>query len=361
MPRKTEVPEIKWNKHRGCWQLRFSHNGERYQPTFGKDKSAKGKSEAQKQAIKFYSDVISGRQKIESDDYGALPFRDVYVEFLTERASEVTAKSLGTFATYGKHYGEIFKDLRDLTSEGVGKYQRERLKHVQIETVRKERAKLGQFCRWLAEEKGYIEQAPVFPRISPKATGTKFKKRRRGEATPVTVDQIEAIIDLLPQWSRSRKGQPPFPIQDKFVVLWETGLRPDSTVGRIVAGVHFRQGERKLFISKDIDKNRWERTIPISERAAAAFERCWPESGKGLMFGEHDLRHHVQKAARKVLPPDLALRFTAYDLRHARITIWCSTQAHNLAGIALLVGDDINTLRHYCHPSELQAESVLGY
>lgn len=356
MPPRVTVPEVKWNKHRECWQLRFSHNGVRFSRTFGKKQAA-----AQKEAAIWFADVISGRQKIESADFSALPFREAYVEFLTETANEIGGDTLKTYTTYGKHFARFFDTLGDITESNIGSYQRARLGEVKRATLRKESAKLGQFIRWLVEEKHYLETPPGKPRISPKATGTSYKKRRRGKATPVTVEQIEAIIALLPEWSRSRDGQPPFPVRDRFIILWETGLRPDSTIGKVEAHKHYRKGTPQLVITADIDKNRWARTIPVSERAAEAFDRCWPTSGKGLMFGQHDFRHHVKGAAAKVLPPDLAERFTDYDLRHARITLWCFTQAHNLGGIAFLIGDDINTLRHYCHPDEAQAMSVLGY
>jgi integrase len=361
MPRKIEVPEVTWNKHAGCWQLRFSHNGVRFQPTFGRDESRRGKTEAQKRAAIYYADVVSGRMKIDADDYGKLPFVQLYADFLAERASEIDPETLKGYATYGKHFARVFSLLGDLTEEGVGLYQRKRLGEVKIATLRKELAKLGQFARWACDEKRYIEKAPKFPRISPKAGGTKYKKRRREGATPVTPEQIEAIIALLPEWSRSRLGQQPFPVRDRFVVLWETGLRPDSTVGKLEARRHYRKGEPWLHITEDIDKNKWARKLPVTERAMAALDRCWPASGKGLLFGQHDFRHHVQAAAETVLPAELAARFTAYDLRHARVTLWCATQAHNLGGIAFLVGDDINTLRKYCHPDEHQALSVLGY
>ena len=65
------------------------------------------------------------------------------------------------------------------------------------------------------------------------------------------------------------------------------------------------------------------------------------------------------KAAAKVLPPEKAKTFTAYDLRHARATQWAETG--NLVGVAYLLGHkQVTTTNKYARPNWAAATRVLG-
>jgi hypothetical protein len=55
----------------------------------------------------------------------------------------------------------------------------------------------------------------------------------------------------------------------------------------------------------------------MSAEARAALDAVVPEAR--LIFGKHDHREQLKKAAEKALPPHKAATFTAYDLRHRRL------------------------------------------
>lgn len=89
-------------------------------------------------------------------------------------------------------------------------------------------------------------------------------------------------------------------------------------------------GGSVLAITDEIDKIRFGRELPLTEGARQALESVCPESGP--IFGKHDYRDQLRKAAAKSVPPEQAKTFTAYDLRHARATEWA--ESGNLVGVA---------------------------
>ena len=68
--------------------------------------------------------------------------------------------------------------------------------------------------------------------------------------------------------------------------------------------------------------------MPISDAAREALEEVRPEAG--LVFGDHDYREHLAKAAGKALPKEVAERFCGAHLRSARLTR-CSAETRSSA------------------------------
>jgi integrase len=112
-----------------------------------------------------------------------------------------------------------------------------------------------------------------------------------------------------------------------------------------------------LVITDDIDKARFGREIPLTDDAKSALESVCPN--EGIIFGRHDYRDQLKRAAASVLPPERARTFTAYDLRHARATQWA--ESGNLVGVAYLLGHkQITATNKYATPNRAAAERVLG-
>jgi integrase len=112
-----------------------------------------------------------------------------------------------------------------------------------------------------------------------------------------------------------------------------------------------------LRITAGIDKNEYARTLPLTDVARAALDSVCPS--EGLIFGKHDYRPQLQKAAKQVLPPHLAVTFTAYDLRHRCATELAATG--DLTGAAYLMGHkQVTTLNRYARPEQSAAARVLA-
>ncbi len=158
----------------------------------------------------------------------------------------------------------------------------------------------------------------------------------------------------LPQWSASKRTTP-FPIQARFVVAYETALRP-STLSDLRVPEHYSRGSATLTLTDELDKARFGRDLPLSPEARRALDAVCPESGP--IFGKHDYRDALGKAAATILPPAKAEKFCAYDLRHARLT---QLAEHNVNGAAYLAGHRrVSTTALYVKPNRRAAERVLA-
>jgi integrase len=241
-----------------------------------------------------------------------------------------------------------------IMSARAADYVRKRMGSVFSRTVKKELSALRGFLLW-CEEQGYVEIAPVIPRPPRRALGTPFKRRRRGKATEVSLEDVRAVINKLPEWSESRKVSR-FPIRPRFIVAFETALRP-ATLDKLRSPEHYRRGAATLTITDEIDKARFGRQLPLSDEARAVLDSVVPESG--LIFGRHDYRVQVKKAAEAVLTKEQAKTFTQYDLRHARITQLAETG--NLPGVAFIAGHvQASTTSGYIHSNRKAAERTLA-
>lgn len=338
---------------RGFWYVSFTHQGHRYRLATGTREA----EEARARAAQLYADVVAGRIRVAAS--GVITNPGQSLAELVALWIEAIAHELGqgtdmTYEVYGRHWRAHFSVLGGLTDAACANYVRKRLGQVQAETVRKERGALGRFLSWLVEQ-GYLAHAPILPSIPKKALGTKRDKGIRAQAADITAEQVEAILGRLPKLSRG------LPCRSYFRFLYETALRPEGTVDRLEwrdvtpFGLHIRAA---------CDKNRYERTVPISLKARAALDevRALSKSThpRTKIFGTHDLSVSFEKACREVFggsPPD---GLTRYALKHARITYWYDQGATG-PGLKLLTGDRMDTLdKHYMRPSRRAAEELVG-
>jgi len=257
-----------------------------------------------------------------------------------------------------RHWQRYFEVCGNLTRSKIAEYWRERLGVVLRRTLVKERGPLQDFLDWCAARKvlsGKLEVPPLPDGRKRQNQGTPFKLRRRGAATEVSSLEARQIVLKLPEWSASKKT-PRFPIRARFTVALETGLRP-KTLDQLRVPENYEPGASVLTITDGIDKNNFGRQLPLTQAARDALDSVCP--AEGLIFGEHDYRDQLQKAAKAVLPEHRAKTFTAYDFRHRRLTELATTG--NLPGAAYLAGHrQVTTLNKYAKPERQAADDVLA-
>jgi integrase/recombinase XerD len=321
--------------------VRFRHAGRRY--TYS-TRTADPR-EAKEQAARIYREVTANRrraQPIKGD------FEVMCAEWIAATKPEVAEGTSALREIYAfSHWAPFFGKPEALTSAGVRDYTLHRLRYVTRSTVSKELAALRRFFAWLAD-RGF--EVPLVPSIPKSVTGKRAQPRRRVEMAPETV---EALIDALPV--RTLKGNP---VRAFFRVLWETGLRR-STIRRLRVPDHFSRGAREIRITADIDKARYERTVPISAATTIALDEVVPKSG-GRIFDPIDYRHSLRSAARAAgLPEHDVERLGYHAFRHGRTTDLLE-RGGSLPGVAYLVGHKrVTTTNEYAHPRRAAADEAL--
>ncbi|HEX9293941.1 MAG TPA: hypothetical protein VF873_09650, partial [Gemmatimonadales bacterium] len=78
--------------------------------------------------------------------------------------------------------------------------------------------------------RGKISEVPRIESPGENVVGTPDTKRRhKAEAIPLSPEEVNAIIDELPEFSeRARRGHVRHRVRDVDALWWETGLRPVS-------------------------------------------------------------------------------------------------------------------------------------
>ena len=330
----------------GAYHVRFTHNGRRYDRTTGCTNSRA----AQKKAKEIYARIIAGQDTRDAGPGSvSRPLDELMSEWLAAKELEIHSSTFSQYEMYvATYFLPFFETLEDITTASGASYVRERLKRVTRSTVTKELSALRGFLAW-CEEQGHL---PEPPRIRPpprKATGTRAVVRRTVELTP---EQVEELLAALPE--ASRRGAKP---KSFYTLLWETGLRK-ATLERLDAD-DFRMAERVLVIRDEVDKARFGRTLPLSERAYAVLCQVTPSAG--LIFGRHDMRTSLRNAGREAGLADIDVRYLSnHDFRHGRTTALLET-SDNMVGVAFLVGHkQITTTNRYVKPRKRAAEAVLA-
>lgn len=333
-------------------------------------RSARDEREAQKAAAQRYAELVAGRVLAPGPRVlTTLTLHELITLWLAEMAP-LYPRSIKALIVYGRHF-ESFADegadkrapLERITADdGPQRYALHRIKSTLRGTLRKELSALGGFLAWAKANEMF---ASVPPRaVIPKGMHGTRTGPQRAKPVAITPREAQRIIAALPEWAAKggRKGgdrstiRGAFPVRDRFVFAYETGLRP-SSLDRLEVPRHWVPGSRDLTITDDIDKASFGRTVPLSDAAIAVLERHAPAAG--LVFGRHDYRAHVKAAALKVLPAAKARAFAAYDFRHGRGTHALEASG-DLLGVAHLLGHrQVTTTNLYVHTSEEHARNVI--
>jgi integrase len=349
MARRAEGWKLWWRN--GIAWVRFTHAGARHAESTGERDARK----AATRAAEIYSAVVDGRRRPGTAVLSPrLPLDELAAEWLVALENTHGAGTVGMFEIHVRaHLIPFFERLDRVTTASIADYARKRLGEVTRKTMVKERNTLRAFLRWLVE-RGTIERLPEWPDLPQRAQGVRSSPRK-SEAVEVSPEQVAAFLDALPEWSSGRiGGAGSFAVRARFIVAWETALRP-STLSKLEVPRHYRKGSAELVISDDIDKVKFGRRLPLSVEARDALDAVVP--AKGLIFGPHDARAYVEAAAADV---GLPKAFSPYDLRHGRAT-QIVEQSANLIGAAFLLGHrKVTTTDRYMRPNRRAADRALA-
>jgi integrase len=249
------------------------------------------------------------------------------------------------------HLLPFFGALDHFTPAMYSDYGRTRLKHASRPTVRKELCSLRRFVGWCAEHELVLPPVPGLPKHG--HPGTRAKNARKRKATIITAAEAKRILMAMPERSRKTGCF----IRPLFTVLWETGLRP-TTVLKLESPLHFIKGGRRLFVTREIDKEGFERHVPLSPAAGKALDRVCPKKpGKLFDAPKGSLKVYLRLAVAAAGLTDRNI--SPYDFKHTRISIGANSGAP-LAGIAHLVGHKhVSTTALYVQTGEDAAMHAL--
>lgn len=353
MGRRAEGWKLRWRGD--VAYVRFRHEGTRYDISTRQRNPGKATAEA----ARIYADVIAGRWR-RLDEAPAAPTTPLVDLFALWLESLETTHAASTRKLYEIHVSAhllpFFETYSNITTASIARYTRERLGKVLRATVRKERSSLADFLAW-TEEEGIVAEAVQMPPMPRRAAGTKATKRKT-QPTDLTVEELEAVLAELPEWSSDKPGR--FIVRAYLRVSWETGLRP-STMKRLRAPEHYRKGQAFIDVAAEIDKAKFGRRVPISQAAREALDSVVPTDG--LIFGQHDWRYFLRPAAKRAgLSSAKVATLTPYDLRHRRLLTWADkSDGVDMSGVSFLAGHKRrSTTDIYLRPTEEAAHRLVS-
>lgn len=329
------------------YECRFTHAGREFNLGTG----AYDRDEASRIAAELYADSVRGARRVaRRTPAGGKSFKEAASAWLTSIAATIDPETRATYALYAEtHWAPRWPTVESMSNPTIADHVRARLRHVQAPTVRKENSALRSFVAWL-DEKSLISEPLDVPSIPKRTLGTVHASGAR-HAVDLSPDEVRELLKRLPL--RDRFGTP---MRAYFVLMYETSLRP-ATLAALSVPEHWRPGLRELHITRELDKARAGRPVPITRAAVRALTSSAPAAG--VIFGEHDFRVSLRKAAAEVLDAYRAERITPYDFRRARLTHWAEV-SDNLPGIQELAGHKhVSTTAKYVRPSRRAAEDVL--
>jgi integrase len=332
------------------YRVRFTYKGERYEITTGESDSRK----AEIVAAQIYSDVVSGRVTVAENGTLVHPttaLDEMCADWIAAIEPELGRDTAATYMVYVGHWAKFFQTIGNVTTGRASNYGRERLRTVTRTTVTKELSAFRRFLRW-AFEQGMLREIPEIVMPAKKALGQRHAQGRRAP-THLSPEQVEAILAALPEKGRARGGVE-LVVRDFFVFCYETALRPEGTVSYLQESDFTSLG---LHIRPELDKNRWERTIPLSARAAAILTRLAQGKPERLFFGNRDRRDAWRCACVAALG-EIGKKINPYDLKHARVTSWFS-EGKDPMGVRFLTGTN-EAIDKYAIPSRAAADRVMA-
>ena len=335
------------------WSVRFTLDGRRVERKIAGPTRKRDRPEAMKAARELYSRYVNGQEALPPKRELETPAHDLAeLAVLWVRALAVRPVTRDLYRKYARYWVRQWATLDELTEPVLKLYAQKRLKEVRGKSVRNELSALAKFFEWCIAS-GYLATAPAIPKVS-LAEGTPDARRRHRTAAPsLSAAEGLALIDALPE--RSPRGG--WPIRARAIVAFTTSLRP-TTLDKLRAPEHYSPGSRTLRITADIDKEGFDREIPLAPAARAALDSVCPE--RGPIFGRHRLDPYAQTAAQKVLPPSKAAVFCMQHLRSAALTHILELSS-NLPGAQYLAGHKhASTTARYIRPTARAARDALA-
>lgn len=254
---------------------------------------------------------------------------------------------------YAKSFTRFFRGYSRFIPAGYAEYMRERIAQVSRSTLRKELSALRMFVAWLAVERQTV--LPPVPGLPKRGhPGARGKNARRRKPTILTPAEVQRLLKVMPvRGPRSGAWVRPF-----FELMWETGLRPYSTIAKLEVPLHWRAGSKEMFIAREIDKCRYERTIPLTAGAVRALKQVGVAEGRMFPHVDKDaMRESLAAACRRA---GITRPVSVYDFRHSRITDLANRPGVALPGVSFLVGHKhVSTTALYVHADQAAAKSAL--
>lgn len=367
---------------RGIAHLNTTIAGVRHRPSLGipynpATASRRDVRAVEEAAAEAYAKLVAGRtleQKPGSRVLTTLTLQELGGLWLLE-AKKLWPKSFKTrviqlrnVINWAEEAERFQKDSRTplerlVDDAGPSQYAADRLQQVLRDTFNKEQSNLFAFLSWAKRER-HIAAVPSRAELPRLASGVRSGTQRE-EPVDVTYGEAIAICNALPEYAvRGGRGIVPgrdlppkaFVVRDRVRLAFEMALRPGDA-GKLEVGRHWKPGQTYLTITPDIDKVGFSGRIALTKTAQAILERHAPESG--LIFGRHDLRAMLKKAALQVLPEEKAKLFSAYDFRHGRAVDALATTNDLLGTSRLLRHTQLTTTNRYLRTREAHVESVV--
>ncbi|MFZ5896775.1 MAG: hypothetical protein ACOY0T_37310 [Myxococcota bacterium] len=251
----------------------------------------------------------------------------------------------------------------DVTEPDAVRFLNERLGAVLADTVRHERGALQRFLNWCTANE-HTDREFNIPYVSKNATGVRHPQRRRAAAPELSPEEIEQMIELLPEWGRrggngapiTEKSKGRFPVRARARVAYETGLRP-SFLDIIEVPIHYTPGATHIRIRREDDKNQLERFVKLTQAARDALDSVCPTRGR--IFGKHDYRTLIRPVAKKVLPPEKAAIFTMAHFRSASATHTLELTGNVPGSMHQFGWRRVDTASRYTKPSQRAGDATV--
>lgn len=356
MGRRAQGYKIRKRKGRP-YEIRFTREGREWNLGLGTHDAG----EAAREAERLFADIVRGVIKLE-ERVEAHPkavartgreLRKVGDEWLAHSTGKLRPKTKEIYRVYLATIARGIPTMGELTTPNLRDYVDARLQMVRASSVRKELSALAGLITY-AHSKGYLPEPPTIPTIEKHVEGVN-RVRRRVAADYLSEDEVRQIIEALPEMSRSKRW-PNFPVKARFVFQYESNLRPEF-VNVISVPEHYRKGQKHIRIPPELDKKQQGRSHPLTPAAREAIDSVCPAAG--LVFGKHDYRAPILKAALAVLPEEKARRFCGQHLRSARITHLLQ-RTGNIMGVMRLSGHTrLETTSRYARPNDQAALEVI--
>jgi integrase len=323
MGRKPGAPRVRLDEEHGdVYQFAFTVYGKRHRGSTGcRDRAA-----AEEEAGKLFAAALAGKRPPRRARALKRPSAqedliDLFAAFLAslqgKKSDSYTRKMRSHFSA---HFAHRWRRLDEMCVPGaIDAYasarlagdapahepnpRRPRPKNASSVTVHKELVTLRRFLKW-ARKMEYIAEVPHIEPVD-----------QVSDYTPpdYTPEQARALLALLPDRTQHRHHHP---VREFFTVQWAQAARPGEIESMRACDVNLKRGE--MTIRQSEDKARVGRVVALAEEAhgvlADMFKvKLLPEA---LVFGEHDYRTQLEKAAA-----ELKLRRpTRHNLRHFRLS-----------------------------------------
>lgn len=348
MGRPAKGPQIKWK--RGWAYCHFTWQGREYREALG----TKDQRQATEASARAYAAVVSGqRPKAVRRTRTGLDLADLFDAWIESKRNALDPTTVPTLEGYARRFIDFFDTLDGITEASASTYGLARLGQGLRTTVLRELAYLRQFLEY-CQLHGYLTHAPKVPKLPPKAKGTRTGKQR-AKFVHVTSEEARAILDLLPEESKTIRGRK-WPLRARFEFMWETALRPE-TLSRLTVPDNWRPGAKHVELADDDDKARYGREVDLTPKALRILAKVAPKAGP--VFGRSNYSKALKRAAIAVLGPIRGKSFAPYDFRHGRAKALLDDRAA-IRGVAYVLGHKrVTTTDKYLAPDRAAGAKAL--